>query len=87
MDLRGGGGRERVEPDRGRETEVKRGGRVKKGEAGQGFIPADKGRDMTPVGEETDYKGRDRGGGRGAEMEEEKRQREAGGGALGEEAP
>ena len=45
------------------------------GEAGQGFIPADKGRDMTPVGEETDYKGGDRGG--GAEMEEEERQREA----------
>ncbi len=25
----------------------------------QGFIPADRGRDMTPVGKETDNKGRD----------------------------
>lgn len=38
---------------------------------------------MTPVGEETDYRGGDRGGGGGAEMEEEGRQREAGGRGIG----
>lgn len=52
-----------------------------RGGAGRGFIPADRARDMTPVGEETDYNWRDRGGGGGAEMEE--RQREAGGRGIG----
>lgn len=60
--------------EKGRGRRKSRGGG--EGGAGHGFIPADRGRDMTPVGEETDYEGRDRGGG-GAEMEE--RQREAGG--------
>lgn len=37
------------------EREVRR--ESKGGGAGQRCIPADRGRDMTPVGEETDYKG------------------------------
>lgn len=64
-----------------RETKAER-GESEGGGAGQGFIPADRGRDMTPVGEETVYKGRDRGGG-GAEMEEERRRETGGGGASG----
>lgn len=56
------------------QREVKLGERGRWG-AGRGFILADSGRDMTPVGEETEYKGRNRGGGGGAEMEETERER------------
>lgn len=48
----------RSEPARERETGRKKKGERAKWGAEQGFIPADRGRDMTTVGEEADCKGR-----------------------------
>lgn len=74
----------------GREVERHRKREREQSRAGQGFIPADRGRDMTPIGEEAGYKGREREGGveMGEEEEEEGgregRSREGLGGAGGE---